>query len=102
MTPAYRKIIDSCSCLTPVTNREECKETLIYQKHYDEKTLLLRILFQSKISTPGPALAPAKKYQLLPESTPVLRLLLVFIYFFFALKVKLKNFKFEFFQFKLE
>jgi len=41
MTPDYRKII-------------------IYQKHYDEKSLLLRVLFQSKISTSGPAPAPAE------------------------------------------
>jgi len=71
MTPDYRKIIDSCSCLTPVTNR------LIPQKHCDLKSLflLLWLLFQSKISTLGPAPDPVERHLLLPESTPVLRLL---------------------------
>jgi len=36
---------------------------------------LLRVLFQPKISPPGPAPAPVEKRQLLPESTPVLRIL---------------------------
>jgi len=34
-TPDYPKFIDSCSCLTPVRNRLECKQTLISQKHCD-------------------------------------------------------------------
>jgi len=35
MTPDYTKLIDFCSCLTPVGNRVECKYTLISQKYCD-------------------------------------------------------------------
>jgi len=55
ITPDYKKINNSCSCLTPVTNRVECEQTLISQKHYDKKSLLVlpRFLYQTKISIPG-------------------------------------------------
>jgi len=67
MTPEYRKIIDSCSCLIPVTNREKCK------------------LWWKSIPILGPVPIenihswswsdPVEKHQLLPESTSVHRLL---------------------------
>jgi len=52
MTLDYIKFIDSCSSLTPVKNRRvQSKYTLISQKTMWFKiSLLLRVLFQSKIS----------------------------------------------------
>jgi len=51
MTSDYKKLIDSCSCLTPITIYVQCKQPLRSLNHCAKKSL--RVLFQSKISTPN-------------------------------------------------
>jgi len=77
VTPDYRKFIDSCSCLAPVTNRVECKLQI---DNIISLTLWLNI-------TPAPTIENIHSYSCSgscwktptpPESTPVLWILHTF------------------------